>query len=134
VGITKGRHSSGPGSTHTAGYVPNFGKWRDPKVAKTFVSNPTKGGSGASTQWELPVRATHAKTHEKYAALPSLLPFNPLHSVQSPEPCITLCSLRRLAYDFTIAANGTILAMKNVTAGGTAVSPLRQWRRVPPFH
>lgn len=40
----------------------------------------------------------------------------------------------RLAFDFTIAANGTILAMKNVTAGGTAMSPLRQWRRVPPFH
>jgi hypothetical protein len=70
VGITK-IHSSGP-STHTAGYVPNFGKWRDPMVAKTFVSNPTKIGSGANTLWELPVRATHARTHEKYAAAPCL--------------------------------------------------------------
>ena len=68
VGITKGGHSSGP-STHTAGYVPNFGKWRDPTVAKGFVSNPSKTGSGASTQWLLPVRVTHAKTHEKYATL-----------------------------------------------------------------
>jgi hypothetical protein len=102
VGITKG-HSTGP-STHTAGYVPNFGKWRDPAVARTFVSNYTKSGNGANTQWELQVRATHTKTREL------------------------------LAYDFTIAANGTILAMKNVTAGGMVVQPLRQWRRVPPFH
>lgn len=102
VGITKG-HTSGQ-SAHTPGYIPNFGKWRDPAVAKTFISNATRTGAGPGTQWKLQVRATHHKTQE------------------------------RLAYDFTIAANGTILSMQNVTAGGLAVQPLRQWRRVPPFH
>ena len=87
-----------------AGYVPNFGKWRDPAVAQQFIKHANKIGSGPETQWELQVRTKHAKTQQT------------------------------LAYDFVIAANGTILAMKNISTGGQLVHPLRQWRRVPPFH
>jgi hypothetical protein len=70
-----------------------------------FVTNATKiGGDGPESMWDLEIRASHAGTGEP------------------------------LQYDFTVAANGTILAMMNVSAAGQAVAPLRQWRRVTPFH
>eukprot|EP01046_Picozoa_sp_COSAG06_P074552 COSAG06_NODE_22855_length_710_cov_1.425532_1_plen_62_part_00 len=39
-------------------------------------------------------------------------------------------------YNFDIAGNGTILEMRNVSIGskGELVTPLRQWRHLPPFH
>jgi hypothetical protein len=64
----------------------------------------TSTGSGRTTLWALKVRAKDATTGSD------------------------------LAYDFSVAANGTILSMKNASAGGALVTPLRQWRRVPPFH
>jgi hypothetical protein len=88
------------------GYPPNFGKWRDPKIASHFVSHATKRGSGAATQWQVAVRTRHALTHQE------------------------------LQFDFDIAGNGTILEMRNVSSGskGEPVTPLRQWRRILPFH
>ena len=61
-------------------------------------------GKGKTTLWELQVRAKDAATGAA------------------------------LHYDFSVAANGTILSMSNMSAGGALVTPLRQWRRVPPFH
>jgi hypothetical protein len=88
------------------GYPPNFGKWRDPKIASRFVKHASKRGSGAATQWQLAIQTRHALTHQE------------------------------LKYEFDIAGNGTILEMRNVSIGskGEPVTPLRQWRRIPPFH
>ena len=38
-----------------------------------------------------------------------------------------------VAYDFTVAGNGTVLSMRNRSAGGSPVRPLRQFRRGQPF-
>ena len=82
--------------------MPNFGKWRDPEIARKFVS-ASSSGSGASTMWSLQVRAKDASTG------------------------------LQLSYDFTVAANGTITSMRNASAGGAEVRPLRQFRRIAPF-
>ena len=105
VGIKRGGQPADP--THVPGYPPGFGKWRDPKIASQFVTHASKSGTGAVTRWQLAVRARHAATHQE------------------------------LSYDFDIAGNGTILEMRNVSSainGRPAVTPLRQWRRIPPFH
>jgi hypothetical protein len=102
VGISK--HLSAPRRVPpNPSYVPNFGKWRDPNVAKRFIANATRSGSGAKTSWLLQVRVPR----DARTGLP-------------------------IAYDFTIAANGTIHKMWNVSAN-TEVQPLRQFRRIPPF-
>jgi hypothetical protein len=103
VGIMKNAKPP-PGVPADPGYIPGFGKWRDPKVASQFVSAASSSGSGRTTVWALKVRAKDASTGSD------------------------------LAYDFSVAANGTILSMKNASHGGALVTPLRQWRRVPPFH
>lgn len=84
-------------------YVPNFGKWRDPEVARRYVRNATAIGAGAELVWQLEVRATDASTGQV------------------------------LAYDFTLSNNGTITAMLNVSDGGAPVTPVRQFHRVQPF-
>ena len=105
VGIKRGGGQPAD-PTRVPGYPPNFGKWRDPKIASRFVKHASKRGSGAATQWQLAIQTRHALTHQE------------------------------LKYEFDIAGNGTILEMRNVSIGskGEPVTPLRQWRRIPPFH
>ena len=90
-------------SSYDPSYIPNCGNCRDPRIASRFVQNATLSGSGPGRSWELAVRVQDAKTG------------------------------RPLAYNFTVAANGTALAMWNASAGGGVVTPLRQWLCVVPF-
>jgi hypothetical protein len=50
------------------------------------------------------------------------------------RPTVIKSTGQSLQYDFVLQHNGTIESMVNKSDGGSIVSPLRQWRRVAPFH
>ena len=102
VGIFNGTEPTNPGD----GYVANFGKWRNPVIARTFFDSARSMGAGRNLTWQLAMRER-------------------LRSKTTDQP---------LKFNFTVAANGTILAMVNASDGGALVQPLRQFRRGRPFH
>jgi hypothetical protein len=85
-------------------YMANFGKWRDPAVASTFFSRVERTGAGLDLVWHLSLQAG----------------------------TVSKSTGQALAFTWTLAGNGTILDMHNMTSG-LSVTPLRQFRRGRPF-
>ena len=74
--------------------------WRDPKVAKTFITNATTTGENSELRWHLVFAAVDKTTQQA------------------------------LRYSVVVAANGTILSVVNASASGhgAPLAPLRQFR------
>ena len=117
-------NSTGPGRVPPnkaepyGAYIPGFGAWRDPRLARRFFSKIEALGAGAGLVWQLSLRSIVSNT-----------------------------TRQRLEYDFIVAANATIVKMVNRSAhwrrggrragrrrvGDQLVTPLTQFLRTQPF-